>query len=124
MIRHEDTLLSSRITWFCTLQGLLMASLTFALSKSSALLVPLVAGVGFVVSVSTLYMASFTAEAVQDLLKWWERTYGAVDGEPPIIGKTGSKPFLRPWIVLPSTFIAAWLIVLFYWFLARPLIVG
>ncbi len=115
MIDAENRLVSERMAWLTTLQGLLFAALGFVWDKPDAgAFMHVLCGVGIVMSgviLSTLVSAS---KAQRDLLAWWDRHRDGYDG-PDVIGRRPSglwfARFLAPWSVIAMTFIVAWIVV-------------
>jgi hypothetical protein len=113
MIRHDDEQVNRRITWFCTVQGLLFAAMAFAWAKPGAKpLVFVFAVLGIMVSISTYYAVRAAMLAIVSQRTWWDEHKPKAYLGPDVISRRPddrSHPWLRPGIVLPFGFSAAWL---------------
>ena len=114
MIRHEDVMFSNRITWFCTVQGLLYTAMAFAWDKDSAkMLVYIFAGLGVAISISFYYALRAAVLAIEAQRTWWDEHKPSNYSGPDVVGRrpdARSKPWLRPQIVLPYGFALAWVL--------------
>ncbi len=110
MIRHEDRQIDARITWFCAVQGLLMAALAFAWGKSGVLIV-ILAPLGVLISVSTYFSVRAALLAIVAQRNWWDEHCDPEYAGPDVIGRrpdARSIPWLRPYVILPWGFALAW----------------
>lgn len=118
MIQHENDLINQRITWFGTLQGLLFAALAFAWGKANtSILFFLLAILGILLSASTYYAVQSSLKAIKTLREWWDNNKSADYVGPDIIGRrpdSRSIPFLRPYVVFPTSFLIAWATILIW----------
>lgn len=112
MIEKENDYIHSRVTWFCTLQGLLLAALSFVASQQNAgCFFVVVCILGIAVAIIIWHPIYYAHRAAMTLLDWWdEHKPEGYDG-PDVIG--GRPPFplaryIAPWHVLPVIFLAAW----------------
>jgi hypothetical protein len=67
MIRHEDTLMNQRFTWFVTIQGLLLAATGFAWKDGPPALVVLFSSLGLATAVSAFFSYRLTNRAIDKL---------------------------------------------------------
>lgn len=118
MIRHENTLINHRITWFSTLQGLLFTALAFSWDKKDAAGLSYVFAVlGILLSISTFYSMRASLAAIKALREWWDNNRGQNYDGPDVIGRrpdAKSLPLLRPYVVFPLSFTIAWSWILAY----------
>jgi hypothetical protein len=112
MLRHEDELTNQRTTWLMTIQGLLFAAMAFAWGNSPSFLY-LLCAVGIAVSWSAGHALMAAERAKANLYEWWETRGGEGYDGPPVVGwrskQESWKRWLRPWQVLPTIFVVAWL---------------
>ena len=119
LIEHENELQNHRLTWLMTIQGLLFAALGFAWDKQDAhALVIIFSILGIVVSLSSWSSLQLNHTAYEELHNWWEKHKPKDYDGPPIVGHRASYNFmlwiLRPWRILPWTFILGWLTVVVF----------
>ncbi|MFZ4789730.1 MAG: hypothetical protein ACOYMW_02320 [Candidatus Competibacteraceae bacterium] len=110
MIWKEGDLINHRMTWLCTLQGLLFTALGFSWKNSSELVIPL-AITGIVVSAASLFGLWLARQAVVKLKEDWEKSKPESYSGPDVIGYflDPRLAFLLPWFVLPVLFSGAWI---------------
>jgi hypothetical protein len=119
MIRHENELLNSRMSWLLTLEGFLFAALGFAWEKDhTRCLALLLSLVGMLVALSAGVMLHCSNRAVARLHDEWceRRKKEANYAGPGVVGFWAGNLFLRlfqPARVYPPLLAAAWLIILF-----------
>ena len=115
MIRHEDEQINRRMTWFCTIQGLLFAALAFSWKPSSAkLLVYVLAALGIVVAVSIVFAIMAALSSINDLRSAWENMRPKDFAGPPVSGRPQVQrrfPAMRPALVVPWGFVVGWVYV-------------
>ncbi len=114
LIQHEDNVLNSRFGWFGTMQGFLLGALAFAWDKHPSALVYVLAAVGTVVAMSTLYATTTAVQTMKELTFWWDAHRPAAYEGPDVIGHRVTRwrfRLLRPSIALPVTVAIAWLSV-------------
>ncbi len=114
MIRHEDSVLSQRLSYCVTIEGLLLASLGFAWEKAPPEFIYIVCFAGLFVSVSTFYASSFTVKAMSQLVRAWRIRSGnsAYDG-PNVVGRDPDEwsAILRPSLAIPGIFFFVWVMI-------------
>lgn len=119
MIGREDAVLNSRLTWCGTIEGLFMAALAFGWEKAPPALVFILAFVGILVAVSTLYATVAALRTMQALTRWWSDHKSPDYRGPGVIGReigAWEHQLLRPSLMLPLSFIVAWTgVVLVRW---------
>ena len=116
MIEAENQLVSDRMAWLTTLQGLLFAALAFVWEKPDAvLLTRVLCGLGVVMSTVVLSTLVGATKAQRALLEWWDARRPKDYCGPDVIGLRPSKrrlaKYLAPWSVIALAFVGAWLIV-------------
>lgn len=115
MIRHEDELLNGRMTWFCTIQGLLWASLALAWQPEDAWpLACILAALGILVSISSYLAFRASLYAIVRQRDWWDANKPPEYAGPDVLGRRPDRrsvPWMRPHVVFPIGFAAAWLLV-------------
>ena len=111
LIQHENDLINHRLTWFITLQGLLLAALAFAWDKNDAKgLVFVFCGLGILAAISTgsvLWGGAFAIENLSKAEKQNQRSQ--------VIGRHAKwiEKIFYPWFSLPVLFAIAWGFILF-----------
>lgn len=125
MIEKENDYIHYRVTWFCTLQGLLLAALSFVASQPKAeCFFIVICCLGIAVAIIIWHPIYYAHRATMRLLDWWdEHKPQGYDG-PDVIG--GRPPFwlarhIAPWHVLPVIFLIAWFFILWCRFCKSPL---
>ena len=112
MVRHEDNVLSSRVGWFCTLEGLLFAAAGLVRDKPDAIFLSVLLSIaGLIVAASTLYATVIATRTMIRLTKWWDDNRSEEYSGPDIIGFRADNwaiPVLRPSRALPGIFIFLW----------------
>jgi len=107
LIKHENALMSDRMGWFLTLQGLLFAGLAFAWDKGAGISV-VFSVVGVLSSMSIGVLLRYGTHAMKRL-----EEQSNPDSDGPSIGRKYSETkwivhFLLPWNLLPVVFFVAW----------------
>ena len=115
MIEKENDYIHYRVTWFCTLQGLLLAALSFVASQPKAwCFFVVVCCLGMAVAIIIWHPIYYAHDAIMKLLDWWDAHKKDYDG-PDVIGGRPPFPLARrvaPWHVLPVIFFVAWCFIL------------
>lgn len=117
MIQQENSLISSRMGWMLTLQGLLFGALGFVLKEP---LIPnyyivMISLTGIAISVLTAWGLNNATRAIIILMKTWEGNPKASRARP-VIGLYNNKTlfsYLTPWLILSLIFIVPWTFLLF-----------
>lgn len=117
MITDENTLINARMGWLLTLQGLLLAGLSFVWRQHWALTVVL-SVVGLSVSFSLGFYLRCSLRALDDLAGHWAEI--AKDHNyvgPPVIGLGHEEVprlahLLLPWYLVPAILFVAWVAIL------------
>jgi uncharacterized membrane protein YdfJ with MMPL/SSD domain len=113
MIRHEDTLMNQRFTWFVTIQGLLLAATGFTWKDGPPALVVLFSSLGLATAVSAFFSYRLTNRAIDKLQT--PHTNRTEHPEPilgySLIDQPAQWGRLLPEVFLPWAFSAAWLLV-------------
>lgn len=109
LIAHENELINHRLTWFITLQGLLMAALGFAWDKTDARgLVFVFCGLGILSAISTATILWGGAAAIERLSMIEELHKGCM-----VIGRRATlfEKIFYPWFAMPVLFAVAWALI-------------
>jgi hypothetical protein len=119
MIDAENKLISDRLGWLLTTQGLLFAGLGVAWKDPTAKpLVFIVNLLGLAVSMTILMCLIGSSRAQARLLKWWADTHSKEYSGPPVIGLEPpgrlAAIFLAPWNWMTLFFLLAWLAILYF----------
>ncbi len=118
LIRHENDLVSQRLTWLIQSQGLLFTALGFAWKNAPELAIPLaLLGIASTISIATAI--SFYSPTVRKLARDWEATKEELTPElhanRKVMGENapsqGIGRLLRPWRALPVIFVLGWTFV-------------
>jgi hypothetical protein len=116
MIEKENEYIHHRVTWFCTLQGLLLAALSFTSGQSKpAFLFFVICGLGIAVAGIIYHPIYYAHRATMKLLDWWDEHRPKDYSGPDVIGGRPPFPLARrigPWHALPVIFFLAWCIIL------------
>ena len=83
--RHENDLMSTRLTFFVAVQILIFTALTFAWKSQTELLAVLMCIMGVVTAISTLRTFSLGHDAWFKLGDWWKNKLENYQG-PPMTG--------------------------------------
>lgn len=116
MIEKENEYIHYRVTWFCTLQGLLLAALSFASGQSKPpYFFFVICGLGIAVAAVIIHPIYYAHRATMKLLDWWDEHRPEGYNGPDVIG--GRPPFpsarrIAPWHVLPVMFLVAWIVII------------
>jgi hypothetical protein len=115
MIEKENEYIHYRVTWFCTLQGLLLAALSFASSQPKAApLLSLLCALGIAVAIVMFHPIYYAHRTMMNLLDWWDAHKPPDYNGPDVIGGRPKYALARhvgPWHALPALFFAAWCII-------------
>jgi hypothetical protein len=118
LIYHESNLINQRLSWLLTIQGFLIAGVSFAVQHAKPLswLFPTV---GLISSLSALFAIFLAHMTICKEVKVWEENNPPfkADDFPAIIGrhrKHNLEVFICPWFLLPVVFIFIWLFVAYY----------
>jgi hypothetical protein len=117
MIQHEDAVINHRVTWMCTLNGLLFTAIGLLWDKSPSRLLMIIIGcLGFVVSLVSLILLMSATKAMARLRLWWKENKPSDYSGPGVMGleSMGPAPFhwisnyLNPWDFLAASLLVAW----------------
>jgi hypothetical protein len=112
MIRHEDNLYDKRMTWFCTIQGLLWAALAISWQLNGPwILACILSVVGVLVSASSYLAFRASLRAIDAQREWWDSNKPSDYKGPDVIGRRpddSSIPWMRPHVVFPVGLAVAW----------------
>jgi hypothetical protein len=118
MIEKENDYIHHRVTWFCTLQGLLLAALSFSLKQAgNAHFDLLLCILGGSVAVIVLHPIYYAHRATMNLLEWWDAHRPSDYDGPEVIGARPPNRlgrYIGPWTLLPALFLVAWCVVLWW----------
>jgi hypothetical protein len=118
MIRHEDDVMNHRLSWFVALNGLLFASLGFSWGDAPEL-IPVLAAVGAVSSLSWIVPLFLSDSAIRRLVEDWRRNKPHNYRGPDVIAQPPMPRLAHlflPWLLLPVLLAAAWTAV---WVISR-----
>ncbi len=114
MIEHENTLISQRMNWMWTLQGLLLTSVGL-LWKDRPSLVVVCPIIGFISTVSIGYSLGRGTQSISDLLeiarKYKAKLPSGINLPPTIGARTKGLQWLMPNRCLSWMFASMWVIV-------------
>jgi len=114
MIRHENDLVNHRLTWLLTVEGLLLAGISFAWDKHLANeLVFLFAVIGIIAAGSALIVLDAAHYAIMHLGAWWDQNKPTAYAGPDVLGFRGHHyilGFLAAWRLIPPAFTVVWLL--------------
>lgn len=122
MIEKENDYIHHRVTWFCTLQGLLLAALSFTLRQGAGHFDLLLCILGGVVAGIVLHPIYYAHRATMGLLDWWDAHKPSDYDGPDVIGARPPNRlgrYIGPWTLLPAIFFLAWCVIL-WWRLHGP----
>ncbi len=115
MIKHENELYNARMSWFCTIQGLLWTALAISIEHKDVGWVSfMLSCLGVLISASSYKSLNAALLAVKALREWWRAHEPEGYDGPPIIGRTpdrSSVAWLRPHVLFTCSFAVAWLSV-------------
>jgi hypothetical protein len=118
-LEHENQLVSHRMGWMLTLQGLLFAAVAFfTKGGSNAFPILVICGVGIVSCVSITHAIHGSCR-ILDILNQERRSLvhdmDVESGFEPIpVFPKRRLNFLYPWRILPTTLCVAWFVLAFY----------
>jgi hypothetical protein len=129
MIEKENDYINQRMGWFATLQGLLIAALSFAAKDPQGeRFFAILCILGFFVGFIILFPITAAHLTMNRLLKWWEAHKPEGYDGPDVIGMGPPKPKwiserVGPWTFLVLVFLLAWIAIGFHpvWHLIRSL---
>jgi hypothetical protein len=113
LVKHESEVTDHRLTWLVTLHGFLFAALGFAW-KDGQRLIPVLAVLGIVTSVSMMFPLYCADVAIRNLVSEWDAHKPAGYRGPDVIGYRPVSVIRRlmfPWFMLPGLLAIAWAVV-------------
>jgi hypothetical protein len=119
MIEKENDYIHYRVTWFCTLEGLLFTAFSFASGRPQIqhLLVYLHCVLGMAVAGIVLHPIWYAHRTIMNLLDWWDEHKPKDYDGPDVIGGRPMKASWRKvaaWHFLPMIFGLAWFIIFIF----------
>ena len=117
MIEKENDYINQRVTWFATLQGLLIAALSFASRQPEGdRFFATLCLLGFLVAFIVLFPISAAHITMSHLLDWWDRNKPENYNGPDVIGMRPPTPqwisrYIGPWTWLIIVFLVAWFLM-------------
>jgi hypothetical protein len=117
MIEKENDYINQRVTWFATLQGLLIAALSFASRQPEGdRFYAILCLLGFLVAFIILFPISAAHMTMSHLLDWWDRNKPDNYSGPDVIGMRPPSPqwisrYVGPWTWLIIVFLVAWFLM-------------
>jgi hypothetical protein len=115
MIKFANELINHRLSWFGTLQGLLLASLAFAWGNSlPIIIVCALCGLGAFVAISIGISTIHANIAIDDLEARFDSIKRLGSHEIQTIGRRSRSGlwWLMPGYFIPWLFLAGWLVIL------------
>lgn len=115
MIEKETEHIHHLVTWYCPLQVLLLAGLSFDLGQSKGAHDLFVCIFGVTIATIIFHPIYYAHRTIMNLLDWWDGHRPKDYDGPDVIG--GRPPFQFPryigaWHMLPVIFFVAWCLIL------------
>ena len=114
MIEKENDYIHYRVTWFCTLQGLLMTASSFAWSQPKTGCFDyfdLLCLLGFLVAAVMFHPIWYAHRTMMKLMDWWDAHRPEDYDGPDVVGGRPRGKLARhagPWHALTVLFAIAW----------------